>query len=129
MVTQTEGGGGIGYSAYVFYVGENSLKKVEVDKVIAKAFGTPVKCEIAVSPNIGFVDWLGRSDRILVAAEVIPVSICQCSGMFKLYELSVPDLRILHAYSQIEAKKKFSDFLGCELHDADDKCAEDSQRN
>jgi len=31
---------------------------------------------------------------------------------------------ILQTYSQIEAKQKFSNLLGCELHDANDKCAE-----
>lgn len=46
-VTQTEGGGGIGYSAYVFYTGENNLEKVDVFRVVVKAFGTPVKCEVA----------------------------------------------------------------------------------
>jgi len=123
-VTQTEGGGGVGYRVYVFYVGETGLKKVDVSRIVEKAFGTPVKCEVSVPPNTGFVDWVDGSDRILVAAEVIPVSLCQCSGMFKIYELSLPDVRILHTYSQIEAKKKFSNLLGCELHDADDKCAE-----
>lgn len=128
-VTQTEGGGGIGYRAYVFYVGENGFNKVDVSDVVVKAFGTQVKCEVPVPPNTGFVDWLDGSHRILVAAEVVPVSICHCSGTFKLYELSVPKVRILHAYSQIEAKQRFSNLLGCELHDADDKCTENSRRN
>ena len=121
-VTQTEGGGGIGYRVYVFYVGENGLKKVEVSGAVEKAFGTPVKCEVPVAPNTGIVDWVSGSDRILVAAEVVPVSICQCSGTFKVYEVSLPDVRILHAYSQVEAKQKFSKLLGCELTDADDNC-------
>jgi hypothetical protein len=127
-VTQTEGGGGIGYRVYVFYVDETGLKRVDVSTVVEKAFGTPVKCEVPVPPNTGFVDWVDGSERILVAAEVIPVSYCQCSGMFKVYELSLPDVRILHTYSQIEAKQKFSNLLGCELHDADDKCAEQTTK-
>ncbi len=123
-VTQTEGGGGIGYRVYVFYVGETGLKKVGVSRIVEKAFGSPVKCEVPVPPNTGFIDWLGGSDRILVAAEVVPVSVCQCSGMFKVYELSLPEVQILQTYSQIEAKQKFSNLLGCELRDANDKCAE-----
>lgn len=123
-VTVTEGGGGIGNRAYVFYVGENGLKKVDVSRIVERAFGKPVKCDVQVPPNTGFVDWVGGSDRILVAAEVVPVSICQCNGMFKVYELSMPDARISRTYSQIEAKQKFSNLLGCELHDADDKCVE-----
>jgi len=123
-VTQTEGGGGIGYRVYVFYVDQTGLSKVDASKKVERAFGRPANCEVPVPPNTGFVDWLAGSDRILVAAEVVPVSICQCSGMFKVYELSLPDVQILHTYTQIEAKRKFSDLLGCELQDADDKCAE-----
>jgi hypothetical protein len=124
-VTQTEGGGGIGYRVYVFYVGENGLKRVDVSQTIEKAFGTPVKCEVSVPPNTGFIDWVDGSDRILVAAEVVPVSICQCNGTFKVYEVGLPDTRILRSYSQIEAKQKFSNLLGCELTDADDNCAKE----
>ncbi len=108
----------------MFYVGETGLKKVGVSRIVEKAFGSPVKCEVRVPPNTGFIDWLGGSDRILVAAEVVPVSVCQCSGMFKVYELSLPEVQILQTYSQIEAKQKFSNLLGCELRDANDKCAE-----
>jgi len=128
-VTQTEGSGGIGYRVYVFYVSETGLNKADVSKTVEKAFGSAVKCDVRVPPNTGFVDWMGGSDKILVAAEVVPVSICECSGMFKVYELSLPDVRILRTYSQIEAKQKFSNLIGCELRDADDKCAERLQSN
>jgi hypothetical protein len=127
-VNQTEGGGGIGEEAYVFYLGESGLTKVDISAPVMKAFGVPVKCEVPAPPNVAFIDWLGGSDKILVAAEVVPVSICQCSGMFSVYEVSLPEAKILHTYSQIEAKQKFPSFLGCELRSADDKCAQRLQK-
>jgi hypothetical protein len=117
-VTQTEGGGGIGYRVYVFYVEATGLRKLTVSPPIEKAFGTPTKCEVPVRPNTGFVKWLAGSERVLVAAEVVPVTICECSGLFSLYEVRLSDLRIVNNFEQSVAKKKFADVLGCELIDA-----------
>jgi len=121
-VTETEGGGGIGYGAYIFRIGEGDLQKTDLSPLVAKAFGSPAKCEVPVPPNVGFIGWLDCR-HVLVAAEVVPVSICQCMGMFAAYEISLPELRIVRKYSQLEAKKKFWGLLGCELRDADDGCA------
>jgi len=121
-VTETEGGGGIGYGAYIFRIGERGLQKMDLSPLAAKAFGSPVKCEVPIAPNVGFIGWLD-SHRVLVAAEVVPVSICPCSGMFAAYEIRLPEAVIVRRYSQIEAKQKFWGFLGCELRDADDGCA------
>jgi len=126
-VTETQGGGGIGYGAYIFLIRESGLKEIALSPVIAKAFGSPAKCEVPVAPNIGFISWLD-SRRVLVAAEVVPVSICQCAGMFAAYEVSLPEVRIIRRYPQSEAKKKFWSLLGCELRDADDACASGLQR-
>jgi hypothetical protein len=117
-VTQTEGGGGFGYRVYVFYIDPSGLRKVTVSTPIEKAFGTPTKCEIPVLPNTGFVTWLSGSERALIAAEVVPVSVCQCSGMFRVYEVHLPDLQIIKSFDQSLAKEKFADVLGCELRDA-----------
>jgi hypothetical protein len=121
-VTETEGGGGIGYDAYVFRIGERGLQQMNLSPLAAKAFGSPVKCEVPVDPNVGFVGWLDPH-RVLVAAEVVPVSICPCRGMFAAYEISLPDAVIIRRYSQKETKRKFWNLLGCELRDADDGCA------
>jgi hypothetical protein len=126
-VTETEGGGGIGYGAYIFRIGEGRLEEIDLSPVVTKAFGSPAKCEVPVAPNIGFIGWLD-SRRVLVAAEVVPVSICKCAGMFAAYEIGLPEASITHRYSQIEAKKKFWSLLGCGLRDADDGCAGGAQR-
>jgi hypothetical protein len=120
-VTQSEGVGGVGIRVYIFYTGTEGLRKLAISPTVEKAFGTPVKCEVPTLPNTGFVTWLRGSQLILVAAEVVPVSVCECGGWFRLYELHVPDLRIVNAYDQEVAKEKFADVLGCELLDAE-KC-------
>jgi hypothetical protein len=121
-VTETEGGGGIGYGAYIFRIGEHGLQKMNLSPLVVKAFGSPVKCEIPVPPNVAFISWLD-SHRVLVAAETVPVSICPCSGMFAAYEIRLPDAVIARRYSQAEAKQRFWNILGCELRDTDDGCA------
>ena len=126
-VTETEVGGGIGYGAYIFRMTDGGLEEINLSPLVAKAFGSPAKCEVPVAPNVGFVGWLD-SRRVLVAAEVVPVSICQCMGMFAAYEILLPDATIIHRYTQAEAKKRFWDLLGCELRDADDGCAADRKR-
>jgi hypothetical protein len=123
-VTEIEGGGGIGENAYVIYVDENNLKKIDVFRPVVSAFGVPAKCEVPVPPNTAFVGWLNGSANILVVAEIVPVSICPCSGTYELFELALPDLRIIQRYSQIEAKQKFGSLLGCELRDAKDACVD-----
>jgi hypothetical protein len=121
-VTQTEGGGSIGSRVYVFYVEEDGLRKLDVSRPIENHFGTPVRCDVNVAPNTGFVRWGADSSTLLVAAEVVPVSICDCMGTYRVYEMALPTLTITRTYSQIEAKKLFRGDLGCELRDASDEC-------
>jgi hypothetical protein len=123
-VTQTEGGGGLGSRVYVFYVEEGSLRKIDVSRPIEKDFGSPVKCDVEVPPNTGFVSWQTDSSTLLVAAEVAPVSVCSCSGTYRVYEMNLPSAAIARTYSQTEAKKQFWNLLGCELRGADDSCVQ-----
>jgi hypothetical protein len=126
-VNQTEGGGGIGQRAYIFYVTRNGLQRLDVSAPIEKAFGSPVKCEVPVPPNTAVLQWLDPK-RILVVAEIVHVSICECPGTFESYELSIPNLRIIRRYTQSETKRRFGDVIGCELRDADDVCAHKWQK-
>lgn len=125
-VTETEGGGGIGYRVYVFYIQEKGLHKIDVSSVVEKAAGKSPGCEIKIYPNTAVIAWL-TATRILVAAQTIPVSICQCSGAFSAYEVNLPDLDVVAHYSQRDVKHRFWNLLGCELRDADNKCFVRSQ--
>lgn len=120
-VTETEGGGSLGSRVYVFYVTETGLRKLDVSRPIEQDFGNPVKCEIKIVPNTGFVSWQGNS-QLLVAAEVVPVSICECMGTYRVYAMRLPDIAIEKTYSQREAKKQFWSLLGCELRGTSDAC-------
>lgn len=113
-----------GATAFMFDVGQTGLKSVDLDRVIQKAFGKPVKCEIPVAANTGVVDWLNGSRDVLIVGEVTPCSFCECPGMYEVYEISLPEARIAAKYPQIAAKTKFWKLLGCELRDADNTCAE-----
>ncbi len=66
---------------------EQSRQRTPCFLVPGKVFGTPTKCEIPVSPNTAFVTWMGGTNRVLIAAEVVPVSIRQCNRMFRVYEV------------------------------------------
>ena len=128
-ITQTEGGGGLGSRLYVFYVEKSRITKLDVSRPIEKDFGNPVRCDVSVPPNTGFISWKGGSSTLLVAAEIVPVSICDCSGAYRVYEVSLPTLTIAKTYSQTEARKQFKDMLGSELRDADDECVKKLERH
>lgn len=127
-VNQTEGGGGIGHRVYVFYVDNSGMRRLDVSPPIETDFGNPVQCDVPVAPNTAFVAWRHDSSTLLVAAEVIPVSFCKCQGTYRVYEMKLPRLKIVKTYSQLEAKKKFWNELGCELRDADDSCVQALER-
>lgn len=121
-VNQTTGGGGFGQKTYVFSVQSGRLRKIDVSLPVEKAFGSPVKCELPIPPNTAIIKWLD-SNTVLVVAEVVPVSICKCSGSFRSYEVSLTDLGIKRSYSQAETNRLFFDSLGCELRNPQSTCA------
>ena len=121
-VSETEGGGGIGARVYVFFVGADGLQQLDVSEPIERDFGYPVQCEVKIPPNTGVVSWGTDSSTLYVAAQVIHVSLCKCMGTFRVYEINLPSLTIVRAYSQKESKKRFAGLLGCELRDVGDSC-------
>ena len=124
FVTQTEGGGGIGIRAYVFYVESTGLSKLDVSHIVEERSGYPASCGGDLAPNVAAVAWLG-SHRLLMVAESVPVApLCRCPGAFKAYELELPGNKIVNMFTQSEAKRKFRNLLGCELRAADDKCVQ-----
>jgi len=122
-VTETEGGGGLGSSAYVFLVTAKGLKRFDISNSVRKAFRIPGKCEIKVDPNVAVVDWLPDSAGILVVAEVPRVSVCDCEGQYMLYEVTMPEGKVRRSYSQRQAMRKFDTLLGCVLRDAPKACS------
>jgi hypothetical protein len=121
-VNETEGGGGVGARVYVFFVDADGLHKLDVSKPIEGDFGNPVKCDVKIPPNTGFVTWGSDSSTLYVAAQVIPVSLCKCMGTFRVYEMSLPSLTVVRTYSQKESKTRFKGLLGCDLRGVNDSC-------
>jgi hypothetical protein len=125
-VTVTEGGGGLGSRVYVFYVGSMGIRKLDVSRPIEQKFGFPVRCEVPVPPNTGFISWSLDSARLLVAAEVVNVSVCDCMGAYKVYEVNLPALTIARTYSLRAAKERFDGLMGPELRGENDDCFQSS---
>ncbi len=76
IVNQTEGGGGFGQRAYLFQITSNGLKKIDLSTPVERAFGFQGDCELRVLPQTAALGWLA-ADRILMAAEVVNVSVCK----------------------------------------------------
>lgn len=121
-VNQTQGGGGIGERTFVYYIKAYGLRRLDISPHINKVFGSPVKCEAPVQPNTATIRWLD-SRHLLVAAEIVPVSICKSAGTFITYEVEVPAGRIMRRHTQEQTKQLWSNDLGCELRKASDASA------
>jgi len=111
------------FHTLLYYVSDSRLEKISLDPIVKRAFGHPVLCEGGPGPaNVAAVAWLEGSRRILVAAEVPPISICDSYGIFKAFDVSVPDSIVIKPYDQLTAKKKFWSYLGRRLREAPDRC-------
>jgi hypothetical protein len=94
----------------------------DASDAIYAAFGHPVKCDDGPeAPNVGGIKWLS-GHRVLVAAEILPHSVCDSMGTFKAYELDPATMKVGRRYGQLEAKKLFGSDLGEELIGAEDGC-------
>lgn len=122
----SDGANGL-YWTTVFLVEANRLVEIPLTEKIWQAFGHPVKCGWAESPNVGAVTWIRPSARLLVAAEIIHHSNCDSFGTFTAYEIDVPSKRIIKTYNQLATKTLFKEDLGEELASAPDDCVRSPQ--
>lgn len=113
------------YHTLVVYVSEQGLRKVHLDLAARRAFGHPVPCIGPTLVNVVGVAWLEGSQRMLVAAQVPPLNICDSYNTFRAYEVSLPAAVVIKPYGQLAAKKKFWTYLGRDLRDAPDNCITD----
>jgi hypothetical protein len=106
FVTASEGGRVGQYHTLVFQVGEDGIRKIDLNPTIEQAFGHPVVCAYPELPNVVAITWHGSSSRLLVAAQILHHSVCDSMGTFKAYEVSLPRGGILRQYGQIETKRR-----------------------
>ncbi len=112
----------------IYYVTRLGLKMIDLNPLVNRAFGHSVLCEGGPGPaNVAAIAWLEGSRRILVAAEVPPLTICDSYGIFKAFEVSVPDSIVIKHYDQLAAKKEFWSYLGPRLREAPDRCITDPE--
>ncbi len=111
FVTASEGGRVGQYHSLIFQVSEDGIRTVDLNPVVEQAFGHPAVCAWPELPNVVAITWLGSSSRLLLAAQILPHSVCDSMGTFRAYEISVPQGAILRKYSQIETKRLFGGHL------------------
>jgi hypothetical protein len=122
-VTYSDGGSVGNFHVTIYLLTSHNTEIIDFAPAVQKEFLTHYpKCFDPETPNIAAVSWLNGSQRLLMAAEVLPDSNCDDMGTFALYEVSVPKGDIIKKYGQIEAKRQFRNVLGAELKNADDDC-------
>jgi hypothetical protein len=122
FVTRSPAGRNGMYFLAVYVLDGDKIRILEPTPMIYEAFGHPVRCDTPEEPNVAGVSWDKDPHRLLVAAEIVSHSNCASNGTFEIYEISIPELKILKKYGQLEAKKLFWGSLGWELGPADDNC-------
>lgn len=121
MVTTSSGGLNGIYDLILVDRFRGVARERNVSNLVRRRFGHPVRCAWPEPPNVAGVAWLPNGN-MLVAAEIVHHSNCDSYGTFAAYELSPADGRIVRAYDQIEAKRRFGPLLGWEIADAPDRC-------
>lgn len=122
-VTYSEGGNPGDFRLTLYRFGAVQERPLDIAAAARADFMSHYpRCSGPGRPDLAAVAWLEGASRLLVAAQVQPHSDCDNRGTFALYEVSVPDGKILAKYGQLEAKRRFGDKLGPALRRADDRC-------
>jgi hypothetical protein len=123
FINYSDGGSVGNYHVRVYKVEETASEPSEPIKEVRKDFlKNYPKCYAPEEPNYAGLQWVHDSNRLLIAAEVLPHSTCDMMGTFSIYEIDASDANIKEKYSQLESKSKFRPLLGRELLNADDEC-------
>ena len=110
------------YRTDVFALDGTQLNQISLTKLVQREFGHPVVCEVPELPNVVAIKWLQPSIRLLVAAQIVPHTVCDSGGTFKAYDVDVQNRRIVRVFGQLETKKLFGPSLGEWLLAARDEC-------
>ena len=125
--TYSQGGAVGDYVLVVYRVSETGLHMIIPTRYMWKDFlSRPINCGgYREDPNVAAVRWGEDSKSLYVAAEILPHSVCDSMGTFRLYRIALPDGHILATWNQLQAKRQFWSSLGLELRDAEDDCIRD----
>jgi hypothetical protein len=125
MLSTSNGGGNGIYDLILVDRFRGATRERNISALIRRRFGHPVRCDYPEPPNVAGIAWLPNGN-LLVAAEIVHHSVCDSYGTFAAYEVRPADTRIVRAYDQIEAKRRFRPLLGWEIADAPDRCVTQS---
>ena len=123
-VTGSNWSGNGPFDTYIYYVEKDGLIRVNINEALRRVVDQKLACdlpdELPQTANIIAIAWKGNSKRLFVAGQVPHHSICKQMGTFTLFEIRLPEVEIVHRYTQAEAKARFAKYLGPELRTAGD---------
>lgn len=123
FINYSEGGAVGTYGVAAYRIGAGKTEKIDIASAVRRDFGRRYpKCFSPETPNVAGVAWSASGTRVMVAAEVLPHANCDNMGTFNLYEVAVPEGRIVRRIPQLPAKASFGYMLGPELRAAEDRC-------
>jgi hypothetical protein len=115
-ITQSEGGWVGDWHVHVFLVKDREVKQADLTQQARRDFATRYQCEspndLYEGANMGAIAWVGGSQKLLVAAEVPPHSLCRDMGRVMGYLVSVPSGNILRRYTNRDVRARWGHFLG-----------------
>lgn len=112
-----------GYYTEVYRIKDTRVERLgNVNPTVMRAFAIHHDCKyfdkgvnIGSKPNIAGLNWMQDSDRLLMVAEVPPISICQQMGYFGGYMVSISSGKILERYSPQQLIDHWEKVLGDRL--------------
>ncbi|MCU1284897.1 MAG: hypothetical protein JWO13_1247 [Acidobacteriales bacterium] len=117
-VTTSNVGGNGPYETHIYYLESGEIREVNPTALVRDVVDPTLRCDWEQTANVIAIAWLRSSKHLLVAGQVPHHSVCRNMGTFTLFEIQLPEGNIVHTYSQAEAKRRFSKYLGKELRDA-----------
>ncbi|MFB3813012.1 MAG: hypothetical protein ACE14L_02790 [Terriglobales bacterium] len=110
---------------HLFDVSAGGVRKLDITPALTRDFGKDLRCQkgttSAQSAATAALHWLD-DHRLLAAVRVPAGGVCDSPGIFEVREISVPEMRVLNTYNQLQAKWEFWHLLGCDLRAADNNC-------
>jgi hypothetical protein len=122
FVVYSDSGASGGYHALLVSFDKGAVQVSEPTKEIGRDFFAyferlGLTCEgggekkFGIGTNFFPIRWFDSS-HALIAAEITPMSICDCYASFRAYKVELPSGKILQALDQAQVKKEFAADLG-----------------
>lgn len=118
-LTSSDWGGNGPYQTYIYYIDGTATRKIDINDEVRRVVDPTLKCDRDQTANVIAIAWRGSSRHLLAAGQVPHHSVCRDMGTFVIFEMLLPEKKIVRRYNQAEAKRRFAAYLGEELRDAE----------